>query len=68
MGRVREALKRLHLEYAQVITMRYLDELDIQEIAEALGKTANNVRVTLHRAMAALKTELQISEQQDREP
>lgn len=66
MRRVRAVLKSMHLEYAQIITMRYLDELDIPEIAKALGKTANNVRVTLHRAMAALQTEL--LKKEDRKP
>ncbi len=67
VDRVRGALKELHLEYAQIITMRYLDEMDIPEIAEALGKTANGVRVTLHRALAALRTHLLLKDRdQDR--
>jgi len=57
-----KALKQLHGEYAQMVSMRYLDQLEIAEIAQALGKTRNNVRVTLHRAMAALKTQLTIQE------
>lgn len=61
-ARVLEALEHLHGEYAQLISMRYLDELEIGEIADVLGKTRNNVRVTLHRAMAALKTYLAIQE------
>ncbi len=61
-ARVLEALEHLHGEYAQLISMRYLDELEISEIADVLGKTRNNVRVTLHRAMAALKTYLSIQE------
>ncbi|PIR47682.1 hypothetical protein COV06_02245 [Candidatus Uhrbacteria bacterium CG10_big_fil_rev_8_21_14_0_10_50_16] len=56
------ALKRLHSEYAQIVSMRYLDQLEIAEIAQALGKTRNNIRVTLHRAMAALKTQMTIQE------
>ena len=68
MHRVRSALKELPLEYAQIITMRYLDEMDVSEIAEALGKTANGVRVTLHRALATLRTHLLLKDRaQDRD-
>lgn len=35
----------------ELMTMRYVDELSIKEIAEALGKTENAVSVALHRAM-----------------
>lgn len=58
--RVLQALDKIHGEYAQIVSMRYLDELEIKEIAGALGKTQNNVRVTLHRAMAALKTQIDL--------
>lgn len=64
--RVLEALNHIHGEYAQLISMRYLDELDAGEIAQALGKTRNNVRVSLHRAVAALKTQLSIQEHEQR--
>ncbi len=49
------ALKTLKEEYQEVLTMRYLSEMDIEEIATALTKTPNNIRVLLHRAKAALK-------------
>jgi RNA polymerase sigma-70 factor (ECF subfamily) len=48
-------LRNLKDEYREVLVMRYLDELSIGEIAEALGKTAGNVRVLVHRAAEALK-------------
>lgn len=51
---VLEKLRGLKEEYRDVIIMRYLDEMSSAEIAAALGKTATNVRVLLHRATRAL--------------
>jgi RNA polymerase sigma factor (sigma-70 family) len=42
-------------EYQEVLVMRYLSEMEVEEIAVALTKTPNNIRVLLHRAKAALK-------------
>ena len=50
-----EALKKLKQEYREVITLRYVDELDVSEIAEIIGKGNVAVRVTLHRALNKLK-------------
>lgn len=49
-------LKSLKDEYREVIVLRFLNEMDIAEIAEALEKTPNHVRVTLHRALKSLRT------------
>jgi RNA polymerase sigma-70 factor, ECF subfamily len=49
------ALKEVKDEYQEVLIMRYLSEMEIDEIAAALTKTPNNIRVLLHRAKAALK-------------
>lgn len=48
-------LRELKDEYRDVLVMRYLDEMSVKEIAEALEKTTNNVRVLLHRAKSGLK-------------
>lgn len=53
--RIFEALKKMKREYQEVITMKYIDELTIGEIAEIVGKKHIAVRVTLHRAMKVLK-------------
>ncbi len=50
-----QKLNKLKDEYRDVIIMRYLDEMSVSEIAEALEKTPNTIRVTLHRAKKALK-------------
>jgi len=52
---VLKALKKLKQEYQEVITLRYVDELDIDEIAEIVGKGKIAVRVTLHRALKKLE-------------
>lgn len=48
-------LNSLKDEYREVIVLRFLNEMDIAEIAEALEKTPNHVRVTLHRALKSLR-------------
>lgn len=50
-----QKLKKLKEEYRDVLVMKYLDELSTQEIADALEKSTNNVRVLLHRAKKALQ-------------
>lgn len=50
-----QKLNKLKDEYRDVLVMRFLDEMSIAEIAEALEKTSNTVRVTLHRAKKALQ-------------
>lgn len=49
------AMRSLREEDKEILTMRYVDELDLKEIAEVLGITANNVSVRLNRAMKALR-------------
>lgn len=49
-------LKKLKQEYQEVITLRYVDELEIDEISEITGKGKIAVRVTLHRAIKKIKT------------
>lgn len=53
--RVVAALKKLKQEYQEVITLRYVDELEVAEIAEIIGRKSIAVRVTLHRAIRKLK-------------
>ncbi|MBU0545932.1 RNA polymerase sigma factor [Patescibacteria group bacterium] len=55
------ALKKLKQEYQEVITLRYVDELEISEIAEITGKGGVAVRVTLHRAIKKLKEIITVS-------
>ena len=59
---LRECLCRaiLHLPpiYREVVQLRDIDELDVQETANVLGITAGSVKVRLHRARTMLQKEL----------
>ena len=55
---IRTALVSLGGEYQDVIIYRYLDELSISEIAKIMEKSEGAVRVALHRALKALKNEI----------
>lgn len=52
---VREAMKEIKPEYADILLLHYVEELSINEIAEILNEKENNLRVRLHRALAALR-------------
>lgn len=54
-----QALKSLKEEYRDALMMKYMDEMSVKEIAQALEKTPNNVRVLLHRAKKALQNVVQ---------
>ncbi|MEK7680558.1 MAG: RNA polymerase sigma factor [Patescibacteria group bacterium] len=49
------ALQKLKQEYREIITLRYVDELEMSEISQITGKGAIAMRVTLHRALKKLK-------------
>ncbi|MBT4857103.1 RNA polymerase sigma factor [Candidatus Uhrbacteria bacterium] len=49
------AMQLIKEEYRDALMMRYMDEMSVKEIAQALEKTPNNVRVLLHRAKKALE-------------
>ena len=55
VGDIRKSLGLLSDDYQEIITMRYINDLSIAEIAEATGMTENNVSVKLHRATEKLK-------------
>ena len=55
---VREGLARIAPNYAQVLTLHYLEGLTASEIARALGLTRNNAKVRLFRARNALRRDL----------
>jgi RNA polymerase sigma-70 factor (ECF subfamily) len=56
---VNEAIKLLSPDDAQVITLFYKGEQTLEEIAQALGKEVNAVKVQLHRARTRLKDKMQ---------
>lgn len=50
-----KAVKKLKQEYQEVVMLKYVDELETDEIAEIIGKGTIAVRVTLHRALKKLQ-------------
>lgn len=53
---VRAAIEKLPESYRTVLVLRDIEELDTEEVAQALGLTANAVKVRLHRARQALRS------------
>lgn len=58
--KILQSLKKLKQEYQEVVTLRFVDELEIEEIAEITGRGKIAVRVTLHRALKKLKEMLDV--------
>lgn len=58
LGQVKAVLADLKEDYQNVIIWHYLDDLPIPKVAEMMDKTEETTRVTLHRALKALKEEL----------
>ncbi|MGE0601793.1 MAG: sigma-70 family RNA polymerase sigma factor [Dehalococcoidia bacterium] len=56
---VREAAEKLPEAQRQVIALRFGAGLSVAETAQALGKTANNVKVLQHKAIAKLQVMVQ---------
>ncbi len=54
--RLVQALDGLRADTRDLLVMRYIDDLPIEEIAEMTGKKKNAVYVALHRAVKELKT------------
>jgi len=59
VAELRKAFKKIPENYSSVIIWYYLEELEIAEIARILGKSEGTVRVTIHRALKALKKVLE---------
>ena len=56
---VNEAIRLLNPDDAQVLTLFYKGEQTLEEIAMAMGKEPNAVKVQLHRARGRLKEKMQ---------
>ena len=56
--RLRAAIAALSAREAQCFTLRYLQGLDIADIANELALSVNNVNVSLHRARRRLEAQL----------
>ncbi len=51
-----EAISELSVEQQAVIKLRFLEDFDIEEIANLLGKSAGNVRIIQYRALKVLRS------------
>ncbi len=58
LDRVLGALETLEPTHREILTLRFLQELDIPEIAEVLDLSPNAVSVRIHRGIEALKKQL----------
>ncbi len=59
---ISQLLPKLKDEYRDVVVMRFLDEMSMREIGDALEKNEGAVRTQLHRALKALR---ELLDQQD---
>jgi len=48
-------LNKLDDKYKQALTLRYIENMSIKEIAESTGESETNISVRLHRGMEKLK-------------
>ena len=54
--KIMKDIKKLKYEYQEVITLKYVDDLEVSEIAEILDRSQTNIRVIMHRAIKKLKS------------
>lgn len=55
---LKTALKKLSSSYQELIILRYIEELSLDEISHILGKNKNSLSVGINRALSALKQHL----------
>lgn len=57
---LRRAIEKLPLAQKEIVTLFYLHDLSVRQIAEILGKGESTVKVTLFRAREKLKSSLEV--------
>lgn len=62
LATVEQSLRHLKDEYREALILRYIEDYPIVDIAEIMGKSRGAVRVTLHRALNALREEIEKAE------
>ena len=62
---VREAIATLPARQRQAVVLRYLADLPIADIADAMGCASGTVKATLHQAMQSMRIELDDQEGDD---
>ena len=56
---LKAGLRNLSEDYQNVLIWYYLDEFTVSQIAEMINKTENATRVTIHRALNALRAQIE---------
>jgi RNA polymerase sigma-70 factor (ECF subfamily) len=62
---VRDAIATLPTRQREAVVLRYLADLSLSDIAEAMGCAVGTVKATLHQAMASMRIELDDKEDDD---
>ncbi|MFC1788262.1 RNA polymerase sigma factor [Patescibacteria group bacterium] len=57
---VKQALDKISESYRQVIILKHFEGMSVKQVAKEINKSENNARVTLYRAMKALREQLDI--------
>ncbi|MDD3007181.1 MAG: RNA polymerase sigma factor [Candidatus Pacebacteria bacterium] len=57
-----EILREIKDEYQEIIILRFVEELEIEEVAQITGKTKGSVRVLSHRALKSLEKVMKMKE------
>ena len=58
LAEIRQGVRRLPARYRELIVLRCLEDMPVDQIAEVLGLSRGNVEVRLHRARERLKKDL----------
>lgn len=66
--RMKIMIEKMDQKYANVILMRYVNDLSVKEIAELLGVTQNVVSVRIHRGLKEIKKIVSYEEDNRRLP
>lgn len=59
LDKIKIGLTMIREEYQEVIIWHYIDDFEIEEIAQILGKTEGSVRASLSRALKAIRDKLE---------
>ncbi len=57
-NQVQQALRDLSTNQRRVFILRFLEDMDLEEISVVTGMPANTVKTHLHRAVTAIRTKL----------
>ncbi|MFA9558587.1 RNA polymerase sigma factor [Evansella sp. AB-rgal1] len=60
-----EGIKKLKVSYQEVLILRKIQELSVEETSEVLGWSVSKVKSTTMRAMQALKQEMNVIRKED---